>query len=428
MVRKQLRKQFSNSVVCTQLSSRPESRAARQIAHPDPQKKRFVVKIIIIGAGIGGLTAAAALARLGHEIKVLEQTPEPKPVGAGISLQPNAMACLAKLGIDDEIRKAGFSAPIARLTFANGQLIRELDFTNMQQEYGFLPYTIHRADLFDILHRTAVEAGVEVSFDRPFHSFSRDDDTVSVQSRNERFHADALVGADGINSGVRRQLWEDSPRRYSGYVCWRGIVTDQTLVKSVDTMNEIWGKGSRFGYMRCSPDKIYWFATKSTKQQERPENWKHMFDDWQNPISELLAKTHENRIAFNPISDRRPIFPWSKGRVTLLGDAAHPMTPNFGQGGAQAIEDAIVLSEALDADNEPQRAFQAYESHRHPRTKNLVNASRQYGSVAQGGSPLSRLIRNHLLPLIPKAAMDRKLRAQLDVQPHLDAFLPQKGS
>ena len=232
---------------------------------------------------------------------------------------------------------------------------------------------------------------------------------------------DALIGADGIHSKVRSGLFGEQPTRFSGYVCWRGIVTEPKLVSSIDTMNEVWGTGARFGFMRCSPDKVYWFATKTTASRQRPDkSWKEGFRDWPNPIPALLDSTPESQIAFNDISDRKPIFPWSRGRVTLLGDAAHPMTPNFGQGGAQAIEDAIVLARAVKAIGDPASAFQSYQQHRHARTKSFVDGSLQFGRVAQGGNRWWRMIRNHLIPRLPESAMNRQLDQQFLVQPHLN--------
>lgn len=382
------------------------------------------MNIIIAGGGIGGLTAAIALARSGHRVRVLEQAPEPKPVGAGISLQPNAMQAFATLDLDKSITERGCTSSIAQLRLSNGKSVQSMDFSAYLDRYGFLPHMIHRADLFDLLYQTATESGAEVQFGASLESFCSESQSVAVQTPATEFRCDALIGADGIHSKVRSGLFGQQPTRFSGYVCWRGIVTEPKIVSSVDTMNEIWGNGARFGFMRCSPDKVYWFATMTTANRERPsESWKEQFRDWPDPIHAMLDRTPESQIAFNDISDRRPIFPWSKGRVTLLGDAAHPMTPNFGQGGAQAIEDAIVLARAVNATNDPVTAFQSYEQHRHVRTKKFIDRSLQFGKVAQGGNRWWRMIRNHLIPRIPESVMIRQLDEQFDVQGHLNAEL-----
>ena len=382
------------------------------------------LSIIIAGAGIGGLTAAIALARNGHDVRVIEQAPEPRPVGAGISLQPNAMQALAMLDLDQAIAHRGCAASIATLRFSNGAIIRSMDFAPYVDRYGYLPITIHRSDLFDVLHDAAIKSGVQVEFGLSLESFELGSHNVTVRTSEREIKCDALIGADGIRSKVRVGLFGEAPVRYSGYVCWRGIVTDPDLVTTIDAMNEMWGPSARCGYMPCSKDKIYWFATKTTADRQRPDgNWKSQFANWPHPVPALHAKTPDSQVVFNEISDRKPIFPWSRGPVTLLGDAAHPMTPNFGQGGAQAIEDAIVLARAVESANDPTKAFQAYEKHRYPRAKWFVDGSLRFGRVAQGGNSFWRLIRNHVIPRIPDSATDKMLRQQFLVLDHLNAAL-----
>ncbi len=383
------------------------------------------MKFLIAGGGVGGLTAAIALAREGHRIQLLEQTPEPKSVGAGISLQPNAMHALGLLGLDREVARRGHTASEARLQFSTGRKIKVIDFSPLLKRYGYLPLSIHRADLLEVLLQAATESGVEIHFGQSVRSFSIDIDRVKVTTvQQERFHGDALIGAEGIHSKVRAQLWGDQPTRYSGYVCWRGIVVDPFLAESVDGVNEIWGEGARFGFMQCGLDKVYWFATKSTRRcREICDELKPTFRGWPDPVGSILEKTPIDPIIFNEISDRKPIFPWSRGRVTLLGDAAHPMTPNFGQGGAQAIEDAIVLSMSIVANVDPELAFRSYETHRHRRTRRFVNESWQFGRIAQGGNWPARFVRRWLLALMPESKMRKQLDVQFNVQKHFNAFV-----
>ena len=383
------------------------------------------MKVIVSGAGIGGLTAAIALAREGHQVRVLEKAPRPKPVGAGISMQPNALFAFGTLGIDKAVMNKAYASPSAHLRYSSGKTIRRFDFRSYQQRYGYVPHTIHRADLFDVLHESATALGVDVDFGQEFVSFDEVEHEVRVTSGRDQFVGDALIGADGINSVVRSQLWGDSPTRYSGYVCWRGIVSEPSIVQAVTDINEVWGRAARCGFMRCSPDKVYWYVARTSRNQERPDpSWRDYFRDWPAPISDLLDATPDQQTAFNDISDRKPIFPWGKGRVTLLGDAAHPMTPNFGQGGAQAIEDAVVIakaigSEANGSDGNPARAFRRYENHRQNRTASMVRASRSFGAITQGGSLMARIVRDHILTWIPESMADKKLDDQLDAKPHL---------
>lgn len=379
------------------------------------------MQIIIIGGGIGGLAAAIALTREGHDVKVLEKAPEPRPLGAGISLQPNAMQALGLLGLTDQIAARGYEAQLARLRLASGKVVKEFDFSPYLHKYGYLPATIHRADLFDILHQAALNADAEICFGLRFKKFLESEQGVEVCCEDGSAHTcDALIGADGIHSLVRAQLWGEQSTRYAGYVCWRGIVDEPELVNATDEMHEFWGEGARFGYMRCSPDKIYWFATKTSPNDQAPlSNWQQTYQGWPHPIAKLIEATPPNQIAYHPICDRAPLFPWSRGRVTLLGDAAHPMTPNFGQGGAQAIEDAVVLAKKIANIDQPVAAFQRYERHRNGRTRALVNGARQLGKIAQGGNRFWRCMRSALFPLTPESVLQARLDQQFDFHAHL---------
>lgn len=381
------------------------------------------MKILIAGGGIGGLSAAVGLGKLGHDVLVLEQADAPKPVGAGISLQPNAMQALSLLEVDKDVSQRGCAATDARLMRSNGKQIQRFQFSSHQHHYGFLPYTIHRADLHESLINATKDCQVEIQFGQAIKSFEETKGNVAVQTEKaDTFLADALVGADGINSRVREQLFGRYPKRYSGYVCWRGVVRSSEIEETIDTMTEIWGKGARFGFMPCSSENVYWFATRDSTEPKSIEDWKSIYRDWPHPVPALIAATSDDQIAFNDISDRKPITKWGRGRVTLLGDAAHPMTPNFGQGGAQAIEDAVVLSRAVELTNGIEPAFRRYESHRMARANALVVASRQFGVVAQGGGMIARLIRDRLLPWIPERLMQKKLEQQFNFQAHLESL------
>lgn len=346
------------------------------------------IRAVIAGGGIGGLTAAIGLAQSGHQVQVLEQAPEIKPVGAGISLQPNALQALEELGLAKPVAECGFESGTARALLSDGREAHSFDFSDFGARYGHLPITVFRGDLVDVLLENAQSLGVTVHTDCQAVSFVDGEDNVTVTtSRGSAQSADLLIGADGINSTVSRQLWGDRDRRYSGYVCWRGIVTDPNVISKVPQMTKIWGRGRRFGYMQCAQNKVYWFATMSCATPDNPPvDWHHEFRSWPDPVADLVDGTSKSHIVYNAIADRLPLRKWSSGRVTLLGDAAHAMTPNFGQGGAQAIDDAVVLTRSLEAAADLLPALDAYEQLRIPRTTKLVNESFQFGAIAQGAS------------------------------------------
>ncbi len=423
---------------------------ARRLSFEFSKSELQEMKFVIAGCGIGGLTAAHALSRLGHFVVLLEKAPELKPVGAGISLQPNAMQALKRIGLSDTVKSVAWEADFARVLSDTGKQYSSFNFSDYSEKLGFLPMTIYRGDLIRVLHEALDTKNTEIHLNEGVESFEHVNPSdqksndlaqrlsgnsqtthsmIVTTSRGRKIECDAIVGADGIHSQVRNQMFGPSKLNYAGYTCWRGMVTDPQLVNRVDTMTEVWGRAARFGFMKCNQNQVYWFATENRKTRtddQADTQWKSRFKSWIEPIAELIDATPDENIVHNDIVDRKPIFPWGKGAITLLGDAAHAMTPNFGQGGAQAIEDAVVLGLAIEKSEEGvESAFRKYESFRHPRTSSLVKGSRQFGMVGQGGNWLFRLIRNYVMPNLPKSFVDKQLAIQCDFERYLEKFDPQ---
>jgi 2-polyprenyl-6-methoxyphenol hydroxylase-like FAD-dependent oxidoreductase len=218
---------------------------------------------------------------------------------------------------------------------------------------------------------------------------------------------DVLIGADGLRSVVRAGLFGEQPPRYSGYIAWRGIVDYDTASVAP---GESSGRGQRFGMLPLTDGRLYWFATANVPQNSRPSvdgeqaELLRRFSEWHDPIPDVLRKTEPRRILRSEIFDRDPIERWGDGRVTLLGDAAHPMTPNLGQGACQALEDAVELAKCLstpDAANDLPSALRRYEAHRIPRTSKIVLAARRYGRLGQWESPAACWLRDRLMSALP---------------------------
>jgi 2-polyprenyl-6-methoxyphenol hydroxylase-like FAD-dependent oxidoreductase len=228
--------------------------------------------------------------------------------------------------------------------------------------------------------------------------------------REERGHV--LIGADGIGSVVRAQLLADGPPRYAGYAGWRAVVHAPPGLVSPGTFSESWGRGVRFGIVDIGGRRIYWFVSETCREGswERggiKSEFVQRFRGWHPPVEALLDATPEGAITATGIYDRPPARRWGAGRITLLGDAAHPMTPNIGQGACQALEDAVVLGRCL-ADAPGAEGLREYERLRIPRTSALVRRSRQLGALAQASKPPLTFLRDTLVRAIP----DRVQRAQ----------------
>jgi 2-polyprenyl-6-methoxyphenol hydroxylase-like FAD-dependent oxidoreductase len=210
---------------------------------------------------------------------------------------------------------------------------------------------------------------------------------------------------------VRAQLHGSIKPTYAGYTAWRAVVRfDLTQL----VPGESWGSGARFGHLPMTQDRVYWYATSNEREGERkPGNEKaglaRIFRGWHAPIEALIDATDESAIFRNDIYDRRGLSKWGEGRVTLLGDAAHPMTPNLGQGACQAFEDAVVLARCLSGSPDAASALADYEAQRIPRANWLVDQSRQIGTIGQWQHPIGITLRNALIKLLSPRLQQRQL-------------------
>ncbi|MFP2927053.1 FAD-dependent monooxygenase [Pyxidicoccus sp. 3LG] len=370
--------------------------------------------VLIAGAGIGGLTLACALRHAGLSATVFERADALKWVGAGIIVQMNAAVALRRIGLCDAVAAAGASPTDSAILRPSGAAITRLPVQRLQQELGLPMTCIHRARLQAVLLE---HAGTEhVRLGRALTGFRDDGSGVTVTlSDGSTVTGDVLVGADGLRSAVRSGLLGDAPLRYSGYTSWRGVSPEVPSVRP-GHVSETWGPGARFGVVPIGFGQVYWFATLNAPPggQDAPghmrERLREIFGGWHAPIADLLAATPEDAIVRTDIHDRPPIDRWSKGRVTLLGDAAHPMTPNLGQGGCQAIEDAVVLAECLGRGGAIDEALAAYEQRRRERANGMVVRSWSLGRLAQLESPVGRFVRDSLFRLVPSALAARGVR------------------
>lgn len=372
------------------------------------------MRIAIIGGGIGGLTAALALRRVGFSPIIFEQAPELLEVGAAIALWPNAMRLLRHLDLDKEIMsKAGVI-----------ENIRLLDWRGKLLKSGRLPETdapavaLRRADLQTTLLQ-AVPAG-SVYLDHHCTGFLQGPGNLTVTfSDGTSMDCDLLIGADGLHSAVRAQALNDGEPVACKYIAWRGVSDFRPPSLPPATAIEIHGRGKRFGIGPVGLGRVGWWATANfthvnDKTEEEQRRLLELFAGWFHPVVELIQATPEKGIVRNSVFDRPRAIRWGIDRSTLLGDAIHPTTPNLGQGGCLAIEDAVVLARCLSKDNDPVRALRNYERLRERRTANVVRWSRYYGVVGQWQSWPATLTRSLIISMCPESVIQRLLRLVFD--------------
>lgn len=372
---------------------------------------------VIIGAGIGGLSAAIALQQLGGRVRIFERAPVLKEMGAGIVLAANAMKALEKLGVAEQVRQASAPVKKAEIRTWDGRLIMEMPVHKQAEKYGTYSYLIFRPELQRILFGKLAPG--TVLLDKKFSHFQQTDSNINIVFEDGfSVEAEFLIGADGVHSQVRKSMNVETPLRYSGFTAIRGIsqFVDPRFPVELGGGFEAWGRGKRFGFSHLGKGKIFWFAAINTPQgslltdKDRKRTALNLFKGWMQPVEAVIESTMENDILMHEIFDRQPINSWTNGRAVLLGDAAHPMLPNLGQGGAQAMEDALVLAHCLK--NNPTDVHEAcklYEQIRIPRTSKVVRGSRMMGKMMQLESQAAIHSRNTLLRILPKSIQMKRL-------------------
>jgi 2-polyprenyl-6-methoxyphenol hydroxylase-like FAD-dependent oxidoreductase len=375
-------------------------------------------RAIIVGAGVGGLTAAIALRRVGIEAQVFERASELREAGAGISLWPNAVLPLRRLGVADAIEAAAERATEGSLRSWTGEPLGPAVAEHFERVFGAPLIVVHRASLQAAL-RAALPADA-VALGREAVAVEQDGAGAAVRfSDGSLERGDLVLGADGIRSRVRAAVVGDGEPRYSGYTAWRGVVSLDTSLANQVLLGESWGPASLFGVARLGGSQAYWWASVRTGEKgggtaaEEKEALLRRFGAWHPTVSALIQATVPGAIIRTPLYDRKPSARSTEGRVALLGDAAHPMLPNLGQGACQAIEDAVALADALRADADTATALAHYGAIRGKRANAIVRRSRQMARIAHLANPLAVATRNALLRASTPSGTLRRLEPLL---------------
>lgn len=370
---------------------------------------------VIVGGGIAGLAAAIALRQQGVEVVVLEQASELREIGAGLLLGPNGCAVLESLGALSGLL-AGHSVPVPRweLRDMKGRLLSALTIP----QDGEHSLSTRRSDLqsalFACLPRETVVLGCEVIRG----SIASDGVALTLADGREWFARRVIIG-DGSHSKVRASFWPGREPGYRGYVGWRGLVDFVPAGWESGRVCESWGGGRRFGIAPVGGGRTYWYASANvagprSRDRVGVDRLRRDFADWHAPVAEILDAMPDGELLQHPISDRVPSRSWQiADKVVLIGDAAHPLTPNLGQGASMALEDAWELALLWGRPD----AMAQFERKRRWRLRKLWALSRWLGTMIQWENPLlcrARDVQMRLMPdAVATAMMRRLLRHEL---------------
>jgi 2-polyprenyl-6-methoxyphenol hydroxylase-like FAD-dependent oxidoreductase len=371
------------------------------------------MRAIVVGAGIGGLATAIALDQASVEPIVIERAPQLREAGFGLVVSANAVTALRSLGLRDGVAARGTRVRRAEIRNPGGDLLTRIDY----EALGWETYGILRAELQQAMLEVAPAERLRLATT----CIGATEDGQVLLDGADPVTADIVVGADGIRSTVRRSLFGEEPLRYGGHRAWRaGTRFDDERAR--DRFVEVWGVDGGFGFGPAGPGRVYWYCFETVPEgapaPDRPrDEFLRRYGGWFDPIPALIASTDPDAIEPTFTYDRPPRRTWGRGRLTLLGDAAHPMKPNIGQGAAQALEDAVVLGLRLAGGGEPERALRAYERRRVRRSNAVVRASRRAGRVAEVRSPLGARVRDAVVKALPDRLAIAQQRRMVEFRP-----------
>ncbi|HET6869948.1 MAG TPA: FAD-dependent monooxygenase [Solirubrobacteraceae bacterium] len=363
-----------------------------------------MTRVAIVGGGIGGLTAAHALCRRGIEVAIYEAASELREIGAGVALHPNAMKVLRSLGLEDDVRStAGRSEWLLTRNWKTGRVISRTSRQQQVSLFGLAGVTVHRADLLDVLAHSLpsriVTLGARCIGVEP------DGEVAVARFQDGReVEADVIIGADGIHSAVRASLFGSDAPRFTGKICYRSVVPVDAVPGGPPPNDNVQWLGPH-GTIVLYPvrrDELVNVVCHYDDEAYRHESW--VTECERSEVLERYRGWHESLLRIFSagevwykwaLYDRDPMQQWTRGRVTILGDAAHPMLPYLGQGACQSIEDGCVLAAALAArPDDPVGGLALYERARRPRASQVVLTSRQRGVSNHLASPWAALRRD----------------------------------
>ncbi|MFK4071717.1 FAD-dependent monooxygenase [Streptomyces sp. NPDC029674] len=379
---------------------------------------------VVVGGGIGGLAAAIGLRRIGWEVTVVERAATLGDAGAGISLAANGLRALDELGVGKAVRDASRGQYSGGTRTPEGGWLARMDGAVLERAVGTPIMGIPRSTLHRLLRESLPAEALLIGSAAAVGQAGPG--TVRVDCGDTVLDADLVVAADGIGSKVRELLFPAHPGPvHSGSTVLRAI-TEQPVGLRTD-FELTWGRGAEFGHIAFHDGRAEWHAVLSlpagTRFPDPLAELRRRFRTWHDPIPALLDATRPGDVLHHDVNElRTPLPSFAVGRIALLGDAAHAMTPNLGQGACQALEDAVSLAAALSAESTVEAALTRYDAERRPRSQEVARAARQAGRMGQQLShPLAVALRNTAMRLTPsRAAMRMILRHHAWVPPRLN--------
>ncbi|MER6383072.1 FAD-dependent monooxygenase [Streptomyces sp. NPDC001250] len=376
---------------------------------------------VVVGGGIGGLAAAIGLHRIGWDVRVVERAGALADAGAGISLHANGLRALDALGVGAAVRVAARPQYSGGTRTPEGGRLSRMDGAALERALGTPIVGIRRSVLHRLL-REALPAGCLRIGDTVTELDRTVPDRVGVPVGDDMLDADLVVAADGVRSRLRGLLFPDHPGPvYAGSTVLRAI-TERPLPLRGD-FELTWGEGAEFGHIAFTDGRAEWHAVLTApagvRHADPLDMLRRRFSRWHDPIPQLLDGTRPEAVLHHDIHElATPLRSFTAGRVALLGDAAHAMTPNLGQGACQALEDAATLAAALAHEPSVTSALARYDAERRPRSQAVARAARQAGRMGQQLShPLAVALRNTALRLTPSRVAMRAILRHADWAP-----------